>query len=210
MRSSVRGEPVTAGPPPPAGDPRRDAVTASVDAHPAGDEREAQSLDEVRWRLHSSDAVFDRSSGPVHVTASAVVVGARGVLLHRHRRLHRWLQPGGHLEPGEWPQDGARRECQEETGLAVRHPGAGPLLVHVDVHDAADGHVHLDLRYLLLGPDRDPAPPPGESQEVAWFSWEEAEALADDALAGALRSARRLIGTGAVEVPGVTPEETDG
>jgi len=191
-------------------DPRRSRVLASVEAHPAGDDRESQSLDEVRGLLRTLVAPFDRSGGPAHVTASAVVVGVRGVLLHRHRRLHRWLQPGGHLDPGEWPQDAALRECEEETGLAVHHPAAGPVLVHVDVHDAADGHVHLDLRYLVLGPDAAPAPPPGESQEVAWFSWGEATALTDEALAGALRSARRLIATGAVEVPGVTPEETDG
>jgi 8-oxo-dGTP pyrophosphatase MutT (NUDIX family) len=191
-------------------DPRRSGLLASVDRRPAGDARESHSLDEVRRQLRTLRAPFDRSAGPVHVTASGIVVGTRGVLLHRHRRLHRWLQPGGHLEPGEWPQDAARRECEEETGLAVRHPESGPLLVHVDVHDAADGHVHLDLRYLLVGPDLDPAPPPVESQEVAWFPWVEAAALADDALAGALRSARRLIATGTVEVPGVTPEEIDG
>jgi 8-oxo-dGTP pyrophosphatase MutT (NUDIX family) len=194
----------------PVDDPRRTSLLVSVDVHPAGDEREARSLDEFRAQLRALPAPFDRSAGPVHVTASAVVVGARGVLLHRHRRLHRWLQPGGHLDPGEWPQDAAVRECEEETGLTVHHPASGPHLVHVDVHDAADGHIHLDLRYLLLGPDLEPAPPPGESQEVAWFPWEEAAALADEALAGALRSARRLIATGTVEVPGVTPEETDG
>jgi hypothetical protein len=84
------------------------------------------------------------------------------------------------------------------------------VVVHVDVHAAADDHVHLDLRYLVLGPDADPAPPPDESQDVAWFTWAQAEALADDALVGALRSARRLIATGAVEVPGGTSEETHG
>ena len=63
----------------------------------------------------------------------------------------------------------------EETGLAVAHPAGGPILVHVDVHAAADGHVHLDLRYLLVGAGRDPRPPPGESQEVAWFTWDEAD-----------------------------------
>jgi len=169
-----------------------------------------RALDEFRNALGQFAHPFDRHAAPTHVTASAVVVGARGVLLHRHRRLHRWLQPGGHLEPSEWPADGAVRECEEETGLPVRHPAGGPVLVHVDVHGAADRHVHLDLRYLLVGPDADPAPPPAESQEVAWFPWDEAEALADEALAGALRSARRLIATGAVDVPGATPEEIDG
>ncbi len=181
-----------------------------VGAHRPEDERERRSLEKMVAGLRSLDRPFDRDGGPAHVTASAVVVGHRGVLLHRHRRLHRWLQPGGHLDPGEWPADAARRECREETGLDVRHPPRGPLLVHVDVHGAADGHVHYDLRYLVVGPDAAPAPPPGESQAVAWFGWDEAVAVADEALVGALGAARRLIATGALEAPGATPEETDG
>jgi len=193
---------VTTGGGPPEADTRTAAVLATVRAHLPGDEREARSVDEVCTRLPTLERPFDRSADPVHVTASGIVVGTRGVLLHRHRRLHRWMQPGGHLDGAEWPADAARRECDEETGLTVRHPATGPLLVHVDVHEAADDHTHLDLRYLMIGPDADPAPPPGESQEVAWFPWAEAAALADVALAGALRSARGLIDSGAVEIPG--------
>jgi 8-oxo-dGTP pyrophosphatase MutT (NUDIX family) len=85
------------------------------------------------------------------------------------------------------------RECAEETGLSVAHPIGGPLLVHVDVHQAADDHVHLNPRYLLLAFDAEPAPSPGESQKVAWFTWEEAATLADTALSGALRSTRRVV-----------------
>jgi 8-oxo-dGTP pyrophosphatase MutT (NUDIX family) len=137
---------------------------------------------------------FDEDADPTHVTASAVVVGPRGVVLHRHRRLHRWMQPGGHIDAGESPEDAAIRECGEETGLIVSHPPGGAELLHVDVHPAAAGHVHLDLRYLLQAADADPAPPPGESQEVAWFAWRDAEDLADEALVGALVAARRLTG----------------
>ncbi len=183
---------------------------AAVEYHRPGDGREERSRNEILDRLVELDRPFDRHAGPVHVTASAIVVGRRGVLLHLHRRLHRWLQPGGHLEPGEPPFDAARREAEEETGLVLRHPRGGPVLVHVDVHGAADAHVHLDVRYLLFGPDEDPAPPPGESQDVAWFTWEEAVGLADEALVGALRSTRRLIAAGSVDVPGGTPEETHG
>jgi 8-oxo-dGTP pyrophosphatase MutT (NUDIX family) len=201
---------VTSGHGTPSADPRIDELLCLLADHRAVDTREQTSLDEFRAALRVLDRPFDRDASTTHVTASAVVVGARGILLHRHRRLHRWLQPGGHLDPGERPEDGARRECQEETGLTVRHPTDGPVMVHVDVHAAADDHVHLDLRYLVLGPDADPAPPPDESQDVAWFTWVQAEALADDALVGALRSARRLIATGAVKVPGGTSEETHG
>jgi 8-oxo-dGTP pyrophosphatase MutT (NUDIX family) len=169
-----------------------DAVVAEVDGHRPADEREALSRSFILAEVHRLDRPFDEQADPTHVTASAIVVGPRGVVLHRHRRLHRWLQPGGHVDLEETPPEAAVRECVEETGLPVSHPSDGPILAHLDVHTAARGHVHLDLRYLLWAPDLPPAPGPEESQEVAWFSWEAALAIADDALAGGLRSARRL------------------
>jgi 8-oxo-dGTP pyrophosphatase MutT (NUDIX family) len=169
----------------------------AIERHPAGDQREAESCGRCLVELDRLPRPFDRHADLTHVTASGIVVGPRGVVLHNHRRLRRWLQPGGHLDPGESPSQAVIRECTEETGLAVSHPPDGPLLIHVDVHTAAEDHVHLDIRYLVLAPDEDPAPPPGESQEVAWFSWDDAADLADVALSGALRSARRVMPTSA-------------
>ena len=132
------------------------------------------------------------------------MVGRRGTVLHLHRRLGIWMQPGGHIDAGETPEQAALREAIEELGLDVAHPAGGPLLLHLDVHEAAYGHVHLDLRYLLLGADDDPHPPPGESPEARWYSWDEALAVADVALVDALplaRAARRGAGmTDAVDL----------
>ena len=178
------------------------AVRAAIDTHRPGDGREAHSLRRVAAALATLARPLDRLAGPEHVTGSAVVVGSRGTVLHLHKRLHRWLQPGGHLEPGEAPWEAAWREAQEETGLSLEHPDGGPRLIHVDVHGAANGHTHLDLRYLLLCPDRDPAPPPGESPEARWFGWDEALARADGALVGALRAARRQPESHRPRVPG--------
>jgi 8-oxo-dGTP pyrophosphatase MutT (NUDIX family) len=193
-----------AGAAPPGGDGSDLAVSLRllVEAHSPGDPREVASRERFLAELDRLERPFDEEADPVHVTASAVVVGRRGTVLHLHRRLGRWLQPGGHVDPGEAPEAAALRETWEETGLAVSHPADGPRLIHLDVHEAARGHVHLDLRYLLVGPDADPAPLPGESPDVRWCSWVDAETMADAALAGALRAARdawdgtRLGGTG--------------
>lgn len=141
---------------------------------------------------------FDRDT-PVHVTGSGVLTGRRGVLLLKHRKLGIWVQPGGHLEPGETPWEAAARETSEETGIEVLHaagdvaggPAGAPRLAHVDVHPAGDGHTHLDLRYMLEpSGDDTPRPPAGESQEVGWWGWEEACELADPGLAGILTQLR--------------------
>ncbi|HVC71582.1 MAG TPA: NUDIX domain-containing protein [Acidimicrobiales bacterium] len=174
-------------------------VHDTVARHTPVDARERQARLRILESLDLLPRPFDEEADPVHVTGSAVVVGSRGTVLHKHKRLHRWMQPGGHIDPGESPWDAALRESEEETGLTVRHPVEGPRLLHLDVHEAAKGHTHLDLRYLLVAPDEDPAPPPGESPEARWYTWDEAKAVADEALAGALEVARRQseVGDGA-------------
>ena len=161
-----------------------------VRAHQPADEREWAAQARFLAELARLDAPCDEHADPTHVTASGIVVGRRGTVLHLHKRLGRWMQPGGHIDPGETPPVAARREAMEELGLTVEHPSGGPHLLHLDVHEAALGHTHLDLRYLLVGGDADPQPPPGESPEARWFDWDEAAAAADAALLGGLGLAR--------------------
>ena len=149
------------------------------------DDRERHSMERFGVELDALADPYDEDA-PVHVTCSAIIVGDRGVVLHRHRVLHTWIAPGGHIDDGESPEDAVLREAAEETGLPVRHVVDGPRLVHVDVHDGPHGHRHLDLRYLLACDDVEPAPPPDESQDVAWFSWTDALAITEPCLRGLL------------------------
>ena len=72
-------------------------------------------------------------------------------------------------------------------GAAGPPPARRAQLVHLDVHLAAESHVHLDLRYLLLCDDAEPAPAAAESQQVRWFTLDEALAIADEGLVDGLR-----------------------
>jgi 8-oxo-dGTP pyrophosphatase MutT (NUDIX family) len=176
-------------------DQLRQRIRADVAGRRAVDHREEVAITTFLAAFDELADPLDQRSDPVHVTGSGIVVGERGVILLKHKRLGLWLQPGGHIDPGETPWDAAWRESREETGLDVVFRGpfdehGVPALVHVDVHDGGRGHTHLDLRYLLDGGLEDPAPPEDESQEIGWFTWDEAIELADPGLRGALIALR--------------------
>ena len=48
-----------------------------------------------------------------HFTVAVFVVHDGCVLLHFHRKLGKWLPPGGHVEDNELPDDAALREAQQ-------------------------------------------------------------------------------------------------
>ena len=159
------------------------------------DEREERSIAATLERL-SRPHPYDQQLDDHHLTASAFVVSSRGMVLLRHRLLHIWVQPGGHVDADESPESAALRETLEETGLVARH--FDPVeLFHVDVHPGPKGHrgppdhMHYDLRFAVLAPPLDPTPPPDESPEVAWFDFGDAQRRCEPALAPAIAKLAR-------------------
>jgi 8-oxo-dGTP pyrophosphatase MutT (NUDIX family) len=151
---------------------------------------------------------FDRSIRERHFTGSGLVMSEDGsaVLLLRHAKLQKWLQPGGHGEPGETAgEEVAGREVAEETGLEPRlHPTA-PRPFDVDIHTIParkqdPEHEHLDVRYLFVADAskelrREPSEAAaGRSSEppLRWFAV--GEALAMDLDPGLKRMIRKAIG----------------
>ena len=153
---------------------------------------------------------FDRAIQEGHFTGSGLVMTEDGsaVLLLHHLKLHRWLQPGGHGEPGETRGENvASREVAEETGLTPRlHPGA-PWPFDVDIHTIParkldPTHEHLDLRYLFVADPEAPLraePPDGpgaatSGPSLRWFDVEEALAMdLDPGLKRMIRKARAIL-----------------
>jgi len=164
----------------------------------AGPEEESHRL-HILEHLAAEPLWWHRDTLPGHVTGSAFVVdpALERMLLVHHRRLGRWLQPGGHDEGEEDPAATALREVREETG--IREPrclGRQPAIFDLDVHPIPAGgpmprHLHLDVRFLFLAdPGLALCPGPGESPRLAWFPL--AEALARLGEASARRVGRKL------------------
>jgi len=164
----------------------------------AADPSERASLERVRTLLSTAADPFSRAHTD-HITGSAVVArpSGEGFLLVFHRRLERWLQPGGHVDEGDASVfETARREAREETGVAALDAPLGPLVLDVDVHPIPPrrdrpAHVHFDLRYLLTTSQEALSAQAEEVRDVAWFTLDEALAAgADASLARALGKAR--------------------
>lgn len=134
---------------------------------------EAESFAEILDLLYGDGDVMSADFfAPGHITASAFVVdpdNTRLLLIH-HGKLLTWLQPGGHVDPGEGVLEAAIREVQEETGIVCRPLQRG--IFDVDVHPIpASGprpaHTHFDVRFLLQATNENLT----ESDEVLGARW---------------------------------------
>ncbi|NLW97519.1 NUDIX hydrolase [Luteimonas wenzhouensis] len=127
-----------------------------------------------------------------HFTASAWLVdrtGSRTLLTH-HRKLGRWLQPGGHADGDRDLARVALREAQEESGLhGLRvEPAIFDLDRHwIPEHRGVPGHWHYDVRYVVRAGDDEDFVVGEESLALAWRG---IQAVAADA--GADPSLRRM------------------
>lgn len=129
--------------------------------------------------------------------ASVYIIEQQRVLLIYHRKLCKWLPPGGHLDPNETPPEGARREAREETGVEIefiRQENVWVnqwsaksferpylcLLEEIPAYKDTPQHQHIDFIYL--------ARPIGgveqqnllETDGLRWFTLEEVELLEVD------------------------------
>jgi 8-oxo-dGTP pyrophosphatase MutT (NUDIX family) len=159
-----------------------DALAALVNGYRPQDDVEARDVARLRRLVDAGDP-WSRDR-PLHVTASALVVDPqRRVLLRWHSRMQRWMQVGGHGDPGETdPWSIARREAQEETGLTDLGPLTPALagvpvqivIVPVPSGRGEPAHEHADIRYVFATAEPEHMRAESPDAAVRWMDFDHA------------------------------------
>lgn len=145
---------------------------------------EEQQMKPLLEQIQEEVDLFDRKTLPGHITASGIVVEEGKILLIFHPFIEKWLQPGGHVEPGETPIEAAMREVLEETGIPTKlHPWHEEYHIpfDIDIHPIPanpkkqePSHLHYDFRYLLkIDKTKGSLPPIEHDHEISWKKIEE-------------------------------------
>jgi ADP-ribose pyrophosphatase YjhB (NUDIX family) len=130
-------------------------------------------------------------------TATVYIIEQQRTLLILHRKLNKWLPPGGHLDPNETPPEGARREAREETGVEIEFITQENiwidrwnaksferpylcLIEEIPSFNGAPAHQHIDFIYLAKPVGGIEAQNIREVAGMRWFTMEEIEALKPD------------------------------
>ncbi|WP_420582563.1 NUDIX hydrolase [Reichenbachiella sp.] len=127
------------------------------------------------------DNCFERSLLSGHITASAWVLTSdfNQVALLHHKKLDRWLQPGGHADGDENVKRVALKELQEETGITDVSL-IGDSFFDIDIHSIPQRkdvpeHDHYDIRFAFIANKPEQLKKNEESNEVAWIAIDELE-----------------------------------
>jgi hypothetical protein len=161
----------------------REALLRAFAAYRAADSREDEAASRFGRFLERADP-FRRNDPDGHVTASAVVE----FLLVFHRKLDRWLQPGGHVEDSD-PSvfHTALREVREDRSWLSFELSWPPFAQRTPAANSPEpAHVHYDVRFLVMTRDGGVLP-----SGAAWFDFADVEPVdRDGSLARAVARAR--------------------
>ncbi|NNE90704.1 MAG: NUDIX hydrolase [Verrucomicrobiales bacterium] len=128
--------------------------------------------------VESQPDCFQRSLAIGHLTGAAWLVNAKGdsVLLTHHRKLEKWLQPGGHADGETDIFKVAKTEADEETGLRPIEPIVDQIF-DLDIHTIParknePEHEHFDVRFAFRHCGSGEFTVSHESIDLAWVPLE--------------------------------------
>ncbi len=153
----------------------RQSLLESLRSYRSIDAADAEAAREILEFVELEPACADRSLAQGHLTGSAWIVNQKGdeVLLLHHRKLGKWLQPGGHADGDINLLAVALREAREETGLRSLTPWSSSIF-DVDIHriparGSEPEHLHFDVRFAIIADKGEPLRINHESNSLAWI-----------------------------------------
>ena len=135
----------------------RKTLLEKLQAYNTHDADESVMLKRMVAFVIGHENCFDRALKVGHITGSAWVVSPdhSHVLLLHHRKLNRWLQPGGHSDGDPDTLAVALRETEEESGVPAQHiKPVTTAIFDIDIHAIPErgdepAHEHFDVRFLF-------------------------------------------------------------
>ena len=120
-----------------------------------------------------------------HFCASAYIIdpNTKKILLVKHKKYGKWVQPGGHIEHNEFPEEAAVREVFEETGLRIkllgnRFPREEDFITPLGIQkNRTETGVHIDFIYPAVPINDHELVVSDESTNIGWFSREDLEKI---------------------------------
>ena len=168
-----------------SGDPRQSLLQLLAtynDTYPD----EATTIKRYHQFIESNVDCFERTLPIGHVTGSALILDSAGqkLLLTHHRKLDRWLQPGGHADGDVDVSRVAMKEALEESGLE-EIKFLSTQILDIDIHEipergAEPAHYHYDCRFLLQSAGSDNYVISDESHDLQWVLMDQISDFTDE------------------------------
>jgi len=118
------------------------------------------------------------------------------LLLLLHKKLNKWLIPGGHIEQNENPVEAIKREVFEETGIqnfeliskvhkdmatysdaSFVFPPEFIFEERIEEYKNTPKHIHVDMIYIGIVKDSTLKANTNESNGIGWFGINELSSL---------------------------------
>ncbi|WP_020529239.1 NUDIX hydrolase [Flexithrix dorotheae] len=157
----------------------RKKLLDQLQSYTTTDSHEQAMLESTISFVQENEDCFLRSNLKGQVTGSAWIIDPSKTfaLFIHHKKLEKWLQPGGHSDGDGDILNVALKEAEEETGLQ-NFVKVNREIFDIDVHEIPErkgvpAHFHYDVRFAFMADKSQQLVISDESIDLKWIALDE-------------------------------------